>query len=231
MAGGKGTRLKPLTERIPKVMAPVNGRPFLSHLLAMLKRYGIGDIVLCTGYLAEQVREYFGDGASYKLRIRYSQEEGGDLLGTGGALKQAESLLDEYFLVINGDTYLPLDYRRLESAFLERGKQAMIVVYGNRDETGVPANVALDQEMTVTRHDKKSYGADLKYVDAGVLALQRGALSVLEEGRAVSLEDGLYPALIQKRQLVAYLTANRFHDIGTPEQKREFEDFLRRKTG
>ena len=77
LAGGMGTRLKPLTEQIPKVMAPVNGKPFLGHLLELLRGYGIDNVILCVGYLPEQVRDYFGDGSSLGLSIKYSQEEGG----------------------------------------------------------------------------------------------------------------------------------------------------------
>ncbi len=225
LAGGMGTRLKPLTEHIPKVMAPVNGKPFLRHLLELLRGYGIDNVILCVGYLPEQVRDYFGDGSSLGLSIKYSQEEGG-LLGTGGALKKAQNLLDERFFVINGDTYLPVDYRRVEDIFRQRDKQALMVVYDNGDDTGVKNNVALDDEAMVTRYDKKSVRPDLKYVEAGVLALHREALSILEAGRAVSLEAGLYPTLIRERQLAAYVTERKFHDIGTPAQKKAFEAFL-----
>ena len=225
LAGGMGTRLKPLTEHIPKVMAPVNGKPFLRHLLELLRGYGIDNVILCVGYLPEQVRDYFGDGSSLGLSIKYSQEEGG-LLGTGGALKKAQNLLDERFFVINGDTYLPVDYRRVEDVFRQGDKQALMVVYDNGDDTGVKNNVALDDEAMVTRYDKKSGSPDLKYVEAGVLALHREALSILEEGRAVSLEEGLYPTLIREGQLAAYVTERKFHDIGTPEQKKAFETFL-----
>jgi NDP-sugar pyrophosphorylase family protein len=88
LAGGLGTRLKPLTEQIPKTMTPVNGKPFLLHLLELLIYHGINDIVLCTGYLSEQILKFFGSGENLGLRIRYSEEKE-KLLGTGGALKQA----------------------------------------------------------------------------------------------------------------------------------------------
>ena len=134
LAGGMGTRLRPVTEQIPKVMVPVNGKPFLLHLLELLRNQGIDDVVLCIGYLGEQVRDFFGNGESLGIRIQYSQEEE-RLLGTGGALKQAQSLLDDCFFVINGDVYLPVDYTELERASLQRGKKAFMVVYDNREHT------------------------------------------------------------------------------------------------
>jgi len=227
LAGGLGTRLKPLTEKTAKVMVPVNGKPFLRHLLELLKRQGISDIILCIGYLGEQIRDVFGDGESLGVTIRYGEEKE-RLLGTGGALKQAQSLLDDYCLLINGDTYLPIDYNEVERAFLQRGRKALMVVYDNREDTGVTNNVALNNDLLVVRYDKEGRNTDLKYVESGALVLRREALDLIQAGRAVSLEKGLYPALLQQGQIAAYVTGQRFFDIGTPEQKRVFEQFLRK---
>ncbi len=226
LGGGLGTRLRPLTERIPKVMVPVNSKPFLLHLLELLRSQGVNDIVLCIGHLGEQVRDFFGNGESLGVRIRYSEEKE-RLLGTGGALKQTQSLLDDHFFVINGDTYLPINYNEVESAFAKCGKKALMVVYDNRKDTGVKNNVELDRDLMVIRHDKESSDPGLKYVEAGVLALKREALGLMKEGCSVSLERGLYPGLIQQRGLAAYVTDQRFYDIGTPEQQRIFEEFLK----
>jgi len=228
LAGGLGTRLKPITRQVPKVMVLINGEPFLLHLLRLLKHHGVNEIVLCTGYLGEQVRDVFRDGKEFGLRIRYSEEKG-SLLGTGGALKQAQSLLDDHFFVINGDTYLPIDYAEVESAFLKSKKTALMVVYDNREDTGVRNNVVLDDNLMVIRHDKGSPDPALPYVEAGVLVLRREALDIMEEGESTSLEQGLYPGLIQQRQMAAYVTGQRFYDIGTPEQKMVFEEFLKGK--
>jgi len=229
LVGGLGTRLKPLTEKTAKVMVRVNSKPFLRHLLELLKRRGISDIILCIGYLGEQVKDAFGDGRSLGVNIRYGEEKE-RLLGTGGALKQAQNLLDEHFFVINGDTYLPIDYNEVEMAFLQRGKKALMVVYDNQEDTGVKNNVALDNDLLVIRYDKEGHNADLKHVEAGALVLRREVLDFIQMGCAVSLEKGLYPALIQQGQLAAYVTGQRFFDIGTLEQKRVFERFLRKGT-
>ncbi len=226
LAGGLGTRLRPLTEQMPKVMAPINGKPFLLELLKFLNSQGIRDIVLCTGYLGNKVRDFFGDGTSLGLKISYSQEKE-ELLGTGGALKQAQSLLGDNFFVINGDTYLPIDYREIKRAFLSRGKKALMVVYTNQEYTGTEDNVALDNELVVTRHDKKSPDSGLEYVEAGVLAFKREVLELIDGKYPISLERGLYPALIGQKELAAYITQQRYYDIGTQEQHRIFAEFLK----
>jgi len=228
LAGGLGTRLRPLTEQIPKVMLSVDGQPFLLYLLRLLKDNGISDIVLCVGYLGEQVQQFFGTGENLGIRIRYSEEKG-DLLGTGGALKQAQSLLDERFFVINGDTYLPIDYGDVEDAFLRFNRKAVMVVYDNQEDTGVRNNVALDEDLMVTGHEKETPTLDFKYVEAGVLALRREALELLEPGQPASLEKGLYPALIRQRELAAYVTTQRFYDIGLPSQQGVMEKLLKRR--
>lgn len=225
LAGGLGTRLKPLTEQIPKVMVSVNGKPFLLHLLELLKSQAISDIVLCVGYLSEQIKDVLEKEESLGLRIRYSEEKE-QLLGTGGALKQAQNLLDEHFFVINGDTYLPIDYREVESTFLKSGKKALMVVYDNQKDTGVKNNIALEDNLMVVRYDKQSPGSDLQYVEAGVLILRREVLNLIKEA-PISIEEGLYPALIQQRQLAAYITQQRFYDIGTPEQRLAFEKLVK----
>lgn len=227
LAGGLGTRLKPVTQNIPKVMVPIDGKPFLLYSLELLRKQGVTEIVLCIGYLGEQVRNFLRDGESFGLKIRYSQEEEG-LLGTGGALRQAQNLLDEYFLVINGDTYLPINYGDVEKTFLKCGKKALMVVYDNREYTGTKNNVELDDAFTIIRYDKENFDPALRYVDAGVLVLRRKALNLVGEERTISLEKGLYPALIEQKELAAYIAEQRFYDIGNLEQLEAFDEFAKR---
>lgn len=226
LAGGLGTRLRPLTEEIPKVMVSVNGKPFLLYLLKLLRSQGISDVVLCIGYRAQQVKDYFGNGESLEVNIRYSEEKE-ELLGTAGALKQAQSLLGDYFLAINGDTYIPIDYREVEKSFLRRAQKALMVVYDNQEDTGAKNNVVLGDNLMVKRYDKESPDTSLEYVEAGVLALRKEVLDLIKEGDSISLEEGLYPGLIQQRELAAYVTNQRFYDIGLPEQRRILEEFLK----
>jgi mannose-1-phosphate guanylyltransferase len=228
LAGGLGTRLRLLTEQIPKAMIPFDGKPFLEYQLELLRENGIRDIVLCIGYQADQIKDFFGGGENLGIKIKYSRERE-VLLGTGGALKQAQNLLDNHFFVVNGDTYLSLDYGQVEGSFIKQGKKAVMVVYDNRQDTGISNNVELDGDWMITRHDKVKPDSKLRYVEAGVLVLKREALSIIPGGQSISLEEGLYPALIQQRELVAYITDRRFYDIGCPEQLKVFAEFLERR--
>jgi len=227
LAGGLGTRLGELTRHTPKAMLPFYGRPFLYHIIKLLENQGIKDIVICIGYLGEQVRDFFGDGQKLGVNIKYS-EENTRLLGTGGALKQAQAMLEKYFLVLNGDTYLPVDYREVEAEYLRLGRKALMVAYNNKVDTGVENNIALDRSQIVVRYDKGGTSPDLKYVEAGASVIGKEALDFIPEGVKISLEDGIYRRLIAKRELAAYVTRQCFYDIGTPEQRLVFAEFIKR---
>jgi len=226
LAGGLGTRLWPLTREIPKPMAPVAGAPYLEHQLKFLAREGIGDVVLLTGYLGEQIEEYFGDGQRWSLRIRYSREM--TPLGTGGALREARSLLAETFLVIYGDSYLPIPYAEVLALLEDSRATGVVVVYDNRfGDTSVRNNIALDEQCRVIRYNKESMDdPSLTHVEAGVLAFGRRMLDLLPPEGAVSLEKEIFPQLIARGDLLAYRTQQRFYDIGTPERLLAIQDLF-----
>lgn len=226
LAGGLGTRLKPLTKTVPKVMVQINNRPFIAYLLELLSNNGIKNVVMCTGYLGEQIKEYLGDGRRFEVKIVYSEEKE-NLLGTGGAIKQAQGFLDERFFIINGDTYLPIDYRDVEASFTEREQGALMVVGDGEENSWIQSNVEIDTNSMVVKYDKEKFEPSFKYVDAGVLALRREELNTIEDGHPISLEKGLYPRLIKERKLTAYIARVTFYDIGTPEQLKPFEQYLK----
>jgi len=209
-------------------MVPVNGRPFLAHLLELLGNSGITDVVLCVGYMGDQIKEYVRRGEKFGMKIRFGEEKG-ELLGTGGALKHAEDFLNERFFVINGDTYLPISYNEVDEAFLRAKSKGLMVVYDNREDTGVNNNVDINENLVVTKYEKGHSGHDLKYVEAGVLVFQRDVLTYIESGYPVSLEKSIFPTLIEQGELAAYVTEQRFYDIGTPRGLREFKEFLRKR--
>ena len=217
LAGGLGTRLRPLTKTVPKPMVPIGDKPYLEYQLRLLRRQSICDIVLLTGYLGEQIEEYFSDGRELGLHIRYSRET--SPLGTGGALRQANQLLSETFLVIYGDSYLPIMYGDVLQMLQTSPAEGVVTVYDNRaDDTGVTNNIALDASGMVAKYDKSDSGAsDLEYVEAGVLALRRSVVEQMPEGN-VSLEQEVFPKLIADGRLLGCVTQQRFYDIGTPER-------------
>jgi mannose-1-phosphate guanylyltransferase len=218
LAGGLGTRLLPLTEAIPKPMAMVAGAPYLEHQLRLLAQQNIRDVLLLTGYLGDQIEAYFGDGSQMGLRIAYSREN--SPLGTGGALREASDKLEDAFLVIYGDSYLPIAYREAFDLLMATDAEGLVVVYDNSlADTSVKNNIDLDGNGRVARYEKDSPDR-LGYVEAGVLALRRAVVDLMPAEGAVSLEKEIFPKLIARRQLAAFVTRQRFYDIGTPDRLR-----------
>lgn len=225
LAGGLGTRLWPITREIPKPMVPVAGVPYLEHQLRVLAGQGIQDVVLLTGYLGSQISDYFGDGARLGLQLQYSREP--KPLGTGGALRLAHPMLAETFLVIYGDSYLPIDYaavlRRLDSS------AALGVVVTYRDASGVTdvrPNIAAANGF-VTAYDKAGdSGHDLDRVEAGVSAFRREVLGLLPDGDPAAFEPNVLPKLAARQLLLDYPAPQRFFDIGTPERLKAIEELF-----
>src|SRR5512144_908368 len=133
LAGGLATRLRPITEKIPKSLVPVAGRPFLAHQLELLRSRGIIRIVLCVGHLGEMVEREFGDGSAHGVRLEYSFD-GPVLLGTGGALKRARPKLGQQFFVLYGDSYLPVAFSPIAECFERSGKPGLMTVYRNEGQ-------------------------------------------------------------------------------------------------
>ena len=206
-------------------MVPVGGRPFLFYLLQLLKLRGLQDIILCIGYLGEQILEHFGDGRKMGLRIRYSYEKE-RLLGTGGALKLAENLLQEEFLVINGDTFLDIDYQGIYQMLMVNSKKALIVAFSSGK--GERSDLEIRDNLIVTRYDKDTKDT-LGYVNAGVLGLKFEVVERINPDHPVSLEKDIFPELIAKQEMMAYITNLKFYDIGTFDKLRVFETCLQGK--
>ncbi|MEW6221778.1 MAG: sugar phosphate nucleotidyltransferase [Candidatus Hadarchaeota archaeon] len=222
LAGGIGTRLKPLTEKVPKTMIPVYGRPFLEYQLSLLKRSGISNVVLCIGYLGSKIKKHFGNGEKFGLKISYS-EEGNKLLGTAGALKKAERLLEDEFFVTYGDAYLMLDYRGVMQRFKKSKKLGLMVVYKNFDKYD-RSNVVVGGGL-VKVYSKKRKAPGMVYIDFGVSAFRKEALALVPKNKVVDLED-LNQKLIEKGELLAFETDQRFYEVGGPESLKEFEALM-----
>ncbi len=225
LAGGLGTRFRPLTLETPKPMIPVMGKPYLEYQLQYLKRYNITNILLCVGYLGEKIQSHFGDGKSRSMCIKYSFEN--SPLGTGGALKNAESYLDDCFYLIYGDSFLPINYPSIERHYLEADKEVLMVLYDNRNNTSVPNNVSLDDRGMVIKYEKEARNSLLQYVDAGVLTLKREVLDSIHPEKNVSLEQEILPDSIARQECAGFVTQERFYDIGTPERLKHFETYLK----
>jgi len=223
LAGGMGTRLRPLTNTIPKAMVTVRGKPFLEHQLGLLKAAGLTDVLILVGYLGGQIEEYFGDGSALGMRIGYSHEQ--SPMGTGGALKIAEPALEEHFVLLNGDTLLPIDYRALVDAFGGSATTGLIVAYSNTCKIA-PNNLKLSNQDLVLAYNKDD-DTGMTHVDAGAIVLDKSVLELIRPGRPCSLEREVFRQLIRKRQLKAFRTDQRFYDMGSIEGLKQIEKVLR----
>lgn len=222
LAGGKGTRLRPLTYEIPKPMVPVKGKPFLEHQMMLLGKYGFTHFLLCTGYLSKVIEDYLEDGSKWGWKIEYSIEQ--EQLGTGGGLKLAESKLEDEFLLLNGDTLLFIDYCDLVNNFSKDNVTGYIVVYSNELQIA-PNNIGVDDANFVIDYSKQN-PEKKKFVDAGAQVFRKKILERIPEQKVVSLEMEIFPQLIREKNLKAYISHERFYDMGTPERLALLEKVL-----
>ena len=218
LAGGLATRLYPLTKNIPKSMVMIAGKPFLQYQVELLRRHNITDIVLCVGHLSEQIKGYFGDGSRFGVRIRYS-DEGERRLGTAGALKWAEPLLEDVFFVMFGDSYLMLDYKAIMDYFLAYDRLGLMVVY--RNENRYDTSDVVIKDGLVVAYDKENPTPEMVYINEGLSILRKEALSFIPRGQPLSLQQ-FFRILIEQRQLLAFETKQRFYEIGSFAGLEEF---------
>jgi NDP-sugar pyrophosphorylase family protein len=226
LAGGLATRLRPITETIPKALVEVAGRPFIEHQLALLRRNGIRRVVLCLGYLGEQIQTLLGDGTAYGLELAYSFD-GAQLLGTGGALHRAAPLLGQLFWVLYGDSYLDIDYRAVLDHFGRHNALGLMTVLHN-DNRWDRSNVVF-RAGQLLRYDKRIQDDDMTYIDYGAALLRRAALERVQPGRPYDLAD-LYRALVDERQLIGYEVTRRFYEIGSHSGLAETQAYLEKQT-
>lgn len=223
LAGGLATRLRPITEKIPKALVTVAGEPFLAHQLRLLHSASLRHVVVCAGYLGEMIEAEFGDGARFDMRIEYSFD-GPRLLGTGGALKRALPLLRKNFFVLYGDSYLPINYRKAGGAFLSRDKSALMTVFKN-DGRWDTSNVWFDGNQ-ILRYDKKQPTPEMRYIDYGLGILRADVIREWRDNEPFDLAD-VYHQLAAEKQLAGYEVTQRFYEIGSPEGLAELDSLLR----
>ena len=226
LAGGLATRLRPLTERIPKSLLPVAGRPFLAHQLQLLKEQGISRVVLCVGHLGEMVRNECGDGREWGINIDYSFD-GPALLGTGGAVKQALSLLGDAFFVLYGDSYLPIAFSPVADSFRESGQQGLMTVYENRGRYDI-SNVWF-AEGKIRAYDKRNRLPEMHHIDYGLSLFRASAFGEFPAGQPFDLAD-LMQRLLARQQLAGFEVRERFYEIGSPVGLAELEALLASRT-
>ena len=222
LAGGLATRLRPLTERVPKVLLEVAGKPFLHHQLTYLRSQGIRDVVLCVGHLGEMIRDEFGDGSEYGIRLRYSFD-GPRLLGTGGAIRHALPMLGSSFFVLYGDSYLMVDYASVAAAFYRSGKSALMTLFENNGQWDT-SNVWFENG-TIKIYDKSVLVPEMRHIDYGLSAFHASVFEGFPQGSVLDLAD-IQRALASQGEMAGYVASHRFYEIGSRAGLAELDSLL-----
>jgi NDP-sugar pyrophosphorylase family protein len=221
LAGGLATRLRPLTEKIPKALVEVAGEPFIAHQLRLLHSRGIARVVVCAAYKGEMIREFVEDGRRFDLQVDFVFD-GERFLGTGGAVKKALPFLGSCFFVLYGDSYLPCDYRAVQAAFEASGLRALMTVFGNRGLWDT-SNV-LFEEGRIMAYDKKNITSRMQHIDYGLGVFRAAAFDEISEEDFDLAE--LYQRLLGRGQLAAFEVKERFYEIGSHRGLEEARRFL-----
>jgi len=211
LAGGLATRLGPLTQRVPKALLPVAGRPFIHWQLALLAQQGVTEVVLCVGHLGEQIEATVGNGSGFGMTVRYSCD-GAVLLGTGGALKHALPMLGEAFFVLYGDSYLRCSFPAVQAAYEASAAAGLMTVF--RNENRWETSNVLFRDGRVVQYDKHSPRPDMRHVDYGLSILSTQALQRGPATGAFDLAD-VYHELAMQGELAALAVNERFYEIGS----------------
>ena len=222
LAGGRATRLRPLTETVPKSLLQVNGEPFAAHQLRLLQSKGIRRVVFCLGHLGESIQRTIGDGTAWGLQVDYSFD-GPVLLGTAGAVKNALSKLDDSFFVMYGDSYLPCDYAAIARQFRAADVLGMMTVFRNEGKWDT-SNVEFEAGK-ILAYSKTNRTPRMHYIDYGLGVFRAEAFRDLPAGKSCDLTE-LYADLLQRKQLAAFEVRERFYEIGSPAGLRETVEFL-----
>jgi MurNAc alpha-1-phosphate uridylyltransferase len=226
LAGGLGTRLRSVDPTKPKALMPVAGRPFIDHQLAMLARSGVTDIVLCIGYFGDQIESHVGDGSGFGLRVRYAHEDPEKLMGTGGALLNALPLLAPEFMVMYGDSYLPVDYADVFATFKRLGKPALMTVYRNLGKWD-KSNVRVEGDR-VAFYSKNAKPEEVDCIDYGLTAYRRSVVETYKDAPLPLDLAKILGDLVARGELAALVVQERFYEIGKPEGLAELDAFLRK---
>jgi N-acetyl-alpha-D-muramate 1-phosphate uridylyltransferase len=219
LAGGLATRLRPLTESIPKSLIPLHGEPFVAHQLRLLQRSGIHHVVLCVGYLGQMIEKVIGKGTDFGLKVEYSYD-GSQLLGTAGAVRAALPMLGSCFFVMYGDSYLACDYRAVKQEFGRSDNLGLMTIFHN-DGQWDSSNVEFANGR-VLAYSKKHRTPRMHYIDYGLGVFRAEAFSAT---RSTDLAD-VYAELLAGGQLTAFEVNQRFYEIGSPAGLTETASFL-----
>lgn len=223
LAGGLATRLRPITETIPKALVEVVGEPFIFHQLRYLKNQGIDQVVLCVGYLGEMIQQVVGDGSDFGLKVNYS-EDGETLRGTGGALAKALPMLGKKFYVLYGDSFLPINFASIQKYYDTTGKPALMTVLANQNKWDKSNVLYCDSKLI--EYNKKNPNTQMAHIDYGLGIVDSSVFNNWSEFNSFDLAD-LYQALSKSGDLEGYEVKDRFYEIGSHQGLKETEDYFK----
>jgi len=225
LAGGLATRLRPLTERIPKSLLDVAGKPFAVRQIELLRQHDLKEIVFCVGYLGEQLQATLGDGSIWGVKLSYVSD-GPQPLGTGGSLRKALPCLGDAFVVLYGDSYLDCDYQAVIRSFQSSGKDGLMTVFRNAGQWD-QSNV-LFREGQIIRYDKKLGSTEMQHIDYGLGILKSRVLSQYPDETWLDLAT-VYQDLLARNGLAGFEVTRRFYEIGSLTGLEEMQEYFRRK--
>jgi histidinol-phosphate phosphatase family protein len=226
LAGGRGSRLRPITDSRPKAMVAFHGKPFLEYLVEMLRDQGFARILLLLGYLPDVIIDYFGDGRRWGVEIDYSVSAPEDL--TCRRMELARSEIDPSFLLMYCDNYWPMQFDDMWTRYLSSGASGQITVYGNRDGYSRDS-VIVGEDGMVEVFDRTRTTPGLRGVEIGYAILTRDVLELLPDHQEL-FEQAVYPTLARQRQLSAYVSEHRYYSVGSLERLPLTEAFLSRQS-
>lgn len=231
LAGGRGERLRPFTDRNPKPMVPINGKPFLELLIEMLRENGMKEVVILSGYLGNKIKDYFGRGSRFGIKIKYSYtpflDENGQENESGIRIKNAQDLLDDIFLLMYCDNYWSLQIEKLERFYQEHNTEAMVTAYSNKDNS-TKNNILIDDNGYVVKYDRSRMEKNLNGVEIGFFVINKEILKMIPEENC-HFERDILPKLISQKQVSGYLTDRKYYSISNLERAKLTERFLRSK--
>jgi NDP-sugar pyrophosphorylase family protein len=225
LAGGLATRLRPITETIPKALIEIAGEPFINHQLRYLKKQSISSVVICIGYLGEMIKSIVSDGSQFGLHVQYSFD-GPKLLGTGGAIKAALPMLGSEFYIFYGDSYLPIEFEPVENAYFSSNKLGLMTVLRNNNQWD-KSNVIYENGILV-EYNKELVKPNMNYIDYGLGILRADVFNSYPKGESFDLFK-VYNNLSLKNQLFGYEVTERFYEIGSHQGIIEAEQYIRFK--
>lgn len=215
LAGGLGTRLKPLTDKIPKPLVPIGDKPLLQHIVENFRKYDIKNIILSVGYKTEQIQEYFGDGIKFGVKISYSTES--LPLGTGGAIKKAAEGLKEPFFLQWGDNLMNIDWSKMEKEFIQN-KTPIIMALTPREDVENFGVAKLEGNIIQYFVEKpKREDAPSNLINAGAFMIDPRVLEMLPEGKS-SIEKDCFEKLAPQGKISAYLHHGQWFPTDTMEK-------------